>query len=196
MEDRTISPEESLKVIERMIAESRHKFYNNGFALLFWGVLIILACVGQYIMIETGYARQSNYIWPVAVGLGIIISFIYFGLSAGKRKMHSRLDANNGILWIGFCITYIVLLYLCVNLKVNPLGFIWCLLGFGLFASGGIYRFKPLYIGAAVFWISAIITIYLGDDIKELWVGAIAMLIGYIIPGYLLWKKAKKEANV
>ena len=196
MENKEISPEESLRVIQQMIAESRNKFYNNGFALLFWGILIIAACLGQFILIETGHARHSNYIWPIAIGIGVIVTFVYFRFYARERRFHSRQDANNGILWIGFCITYVVLIYLCINLNINPLGFIWCLLGFGLFASGGIYRFKPFYLGAVVFWICAILTLYIGDNVNELWVGAIAMFIGYIVPGYLLWNKAKREAHV
>jgi hypothetical protein len=144
-----------------------------------------------------GYGHQSNYVWSVVVIMGIIVTFLYFRFqrTAGQRAF-SRLDANNGMIWIAFGITYMVVIFMCVKMNIYPVGFIWCLLGFGMFASGGVYRFKPLYFGAVVFWIGAIISAYLGNDTSELLIGALTMFIGYIIPGYLLWKKAKNEANV
>lgn len=196
MEDRNISPEESLRVIERMLVESRNKFYNNGFAFLFWGVLIMLACLAQYIIIKMGFPAQSDYVWLVAIVLGLVVTFFYFVVWMPKRRLVSRSDSNNGMIWIGFGITYFVLIFLCIKYNVNPAAFIWCLLGFGMFASGGIYRFKPLFFGAVVFWLSAIIAVQFNVGINGLWIGALAMLFGYILPGYLLWKKAKMEANV
>ena len=196
MENKDISPEESIRVIQQMIAESRNRFYNNGFALLFWGVLVILACLGQYVLIQTGHQKHSDYIWPVTLGIGIIGTFLYFRFFSAERRLHSRQDANNGILWLGFLITYIVLTFLCLSLNINQIGFTWCLLGFGMFASGGIYRFRPFYVGAAIFWISAVLTLYTGNDKNDLWLGALTMFLGYVIPGYLLWRKAKSEAHV
>jgi hypothetical protein len=196
MEEKNISAEESLQLIEQMLGEARNKFYNNGFALLFWGILISLSCLGQFIMIKMGYPEQSNYIWPVAIGIGMVITFLYYGVYAKRSKQFSRSDSSNGILWIGFAITFMVLAFLCIYLKVNPAGFIWCLTGFAMFASGGIYKFKPLFAGAFVFWITAIVCVLLKDDLNTLWIAALSMLLGYIVPGFLLWKKAKKEAHV
>lgn len=196
MDDKNISPEESLQIIEKMLADARNRFYNNGFSFLFWGVLIILACITQYVMIKAGYAEQSNYMWLYVVAFGIVVTFLYFRYYAPKRKSSSRLDAYNGMIWMGFGITYIVVVFLCIALKIYPVGFIWALSGFGMFASGGIYKYRPFYFGAIVFWASAIITVYLGNSTNELWACALTMFVGYVIPGYLLWRKAKKEANV
>lgn len=196
MEEKNISPEQSLRIIEQMLADTRNRFYNNGFTFLFWGVLIMLACLAQYIMIKAGYETQSNYMWLYVVAFGIIVTIIEVIYIKKRRKGKSRLDAYNGMIWLGFGITYIIAVFLCIKMKIYPVGFIWALTGFGMFASGGIYKFRPFYFGAVVFWISAVITVFLGNNTIELLACAFTMFIGYLIPGYLLWRKAKKEANV
>lgn len=196
MEEKNISPEQSLQIIEQMLADTRNRFYNNGFTFLFWGVLIMLACLAQYIMIRMGYPEQSNYMWLYVVAFGIIVTIIEVIYIKKRRKGKSRLDAYNGMIWLGFGITYIIVVFLCIMMKIYPVGFIWALTGFGMFASGGIYKFRPFYFGAVVFWVSAVVTVFLGNDTTELLACALTMFIGYLVPGYLLWRKAKKEANV
>ena len=146
MEEKNISPEESLRIIEKMLADARNRFYNNGVTFLFWGVLIILACIAQYIMIKMGYSEESNYVWLYAILLGIVLTVFEVRYKI-KRRGKSRLDAYNGMIWLGFGITYVVVIFMCIKLHVYLVGYIWSLLGFGMFASGGIYRFKPLYFG-------------------------------------------------
>ena len=78
MEERAISPAESLQIIERMLRETRNRFYNNEFAFLFCGVLIIAACLMGYIADRAGYNGLDGYIWSIAIGLGIIVTAVYY----------------------------------------------------------------------------------------------------------------------
>lgn len=196
MEEKNISPEESLQIIEKMLADARNRFYNNGFAFLFWGVLIILACLADYFIYKTGHSDYAGYVWLIAIVLGFVITVIYFAAIAPKRRKFSKLDSMNGRLWSGFGLSYLVLMFICVRMNVAAPPFIYCLLGFGMFASGGIYKFWSMYAGAVVFWLGAIACTLLNNDMNTLLVSIGVMLLGYLVPGYLLWRKAKKEANV
>lgn len=196
MEEKNISPEQSLQIIEKMLADARNRFYNNGFAFLFWGVLIILSCLADYILYKTGYGDIANYVWLVAIAFGLIVTAVYFAVIAPRRRSFSKLDSINGRLWIGFGISYIVLMFLCIHLKVSAPPFIYCLLGLAMFASGAIYKFWSMYAGAVVFWGGAVICTFFTQDINMLLISVAVMFLGYLVPGYLLWRKAKKEANV
>jgi hypothetical protein len=57
-----------------------------------------------------------------------------------------------------------------------------------LFISGFIIKFRPLIIGAITFWIFALVAHFGGHEIASLAV-PVAMLTGYLIPGYLLRRK-------
>lgn len=198
MEDKQLDAEQSLRIIEKMIADSRNKFYNNGFAFIFWGFLVILSFLAVYLLIQWGYNDAAQWVWPVMTVFGVIITFAYYRVfSACKDKRQGTTsDVNNGRIWLGFLFSIIVLIYLCIYLQINPGSFIWCLMGFGMFACGAIYRYKPIYLGAIVFWIGAVISVRLQTNGAVVITGILTMLLGYIVPGVLLWLKVKKESNV
>ena len=97
---------------------------------------------------------------------------------------------------IAYGISYMVLMYLCGHYGLFAPPFIYCLLGMGMFATGGIYKFWSLYAGALVFRLGAVICTRLGQDTSQYLASITIMFLGYLVPGYLLWKKAKKEADV
>ena len=62
------------------------------------------------------------------------------------------------------------------------------------FISGFIIRFKPLIVGGVTFWVLALAAHFGGPDISSLAV-PVAMLTGYLIPGYLL-KRSNNHGNI
>lgn len=196
MEEKVITPQESLQILDRMLSDTRNRFYNNGFAFLFWGILVILTCLVSYVLHRSGVNGMDGYIWVTATVLGIIVTIIYYANISTKKHSRTKLDGISGQLWIGYGISYLVLMYLCAHYSIFAPPFIYCLLGMGMFVNGGIYKFWALYAGAIVFWLGAIISTLLKDDINQLLISMAIMFIGYLIPGYLLWKKAKEAQHV
>ena len=115
MEDKTISPAESLQIIERMLADTRNRFYNNGFAFLFWGLLIILICLTSYSAHALGHDGRDGLIWAIGIGLGLVVRAVYFWKIAPKTRKFTRLVSINGKVWIGYAISYFVLIFLCAH---------------------------------------------------------------------------------
>lgn len=196
MEEKAISPAESLQIIEKMLADTRNRFYNNGFAFLFWGILVITTCILAYIMDRMNIHGMDGYIWSISVAFGILVTAIYFARIAPRKRGFTRLDSINGKVWIAYGISYMVLMYLCSHFHQFAPPFIYCLLGMGMFATGGIYKFWSLYAGAFIFWLGAIACTLVELDINQYLISIAVMFLGYLIPGYILWKKAKKEAHV
>ena len=76
-----------------------------------------------------------------------------------------------------------------------PIPFILTITGLGTFVSGTILKFKPLTWGGLLFWIAAIGASFVAP-INQLLINGIAIFIGYIIPGILLWRNYKAETHV
>jgi predicted PurR-regulated permease PerM len=58
----------------------------------------------------------------------------------------------------------------------------------GTFTSGRILQFPPLIAGGILCWILAAVSVWFEFDYQSLF-AAFAILISYIIPGYLLRRK-------
>ena len=49
MQTENLSAEKSLELITEVIAQARKKFEENGFIFMFWGALIAIAAIGQFL---------------------------------------------------------------------------------------------------------------------------------------------------
>jgi hypothetical protein len=68
--------------------------------------------------------------------------------------------------------------------------------GFAVFVSGNILKFQPLKWGALIFWLGSLCYPMIEQDAFQALFYALIVSIGYLIPGYMLSKKYKKEAYV
>ena len=64
-----------------------------------------------------------------------------------------------------------------------------------LFIMGGILQFKPLMFGGITNWILSIVAFFNPIEMQLL-ILALAVLLGYIIPGYLLSRRQKNTSIV
>ncbi len=70
--------------------------------------------------------------------------------------------------------------------------YILLLAGIPTFISGIIIRFRPLIAGGICFWIIALLVHFGGPVIGPLGM-PVAVLIGYLIPGYMLKNKVDHD---
>jgi len=177
-----MTPAESISIITQMINESKETYKHHSFYFLLWGWLMIAAALTEYYLLSNDY--EAHFLpWAVFSILGGILS----GLKGRRDKMKHSTFADKVIsfTWLGFVITMMITLVAIVPENPNP--FVLLLAGFATFISGGITQFKGFIIGGVVFWIAAIVSFQL-DLQSSLLVYALAMFLGYIVPGYLLKK--------
>ena len=62
----------------------------------------------------------------------------------------------------------------------------------GTFVTGKIIDFKPLVIGGSICFLLSIVIAFIKDE-NQLLIIATAILISYIIPGFLLKKEYKNQ---
>jgi len=177
-----MSTERSLEIITLMIKESKETYKHHNFYFLLWGWLMISSSLAEYYLLSIDY--EFHFLpWAVFSILGGIVS----GIKGSRDKMKHSTFADKIIsyTWLGFVITMMITLIAVVPSNPNP--FVLLLAGLATFITGGITQFKGFIIGGIVFWIAAIVSFQL-DLQSSLLVYALAMFLGYIVPGYLLKK--------
>lgn len=184
-EEQFLTPEQSLDIIGKMIAQAQGKVQRSSFHFLLWGWAITLANFGMYyILTFTLYPRYAPLVWLVTIPAWII-SFIQGRKQGRESTPHTHLDRINMWLWIctGIIAIPIVLFGSKINYQINPI--ILTFIALPTFLTGIMLRFKPLLFGGVSFFISGILCFVVGSQDQYL-VGGVAMIIGYLIPGYML----------
>ncbi len=50
-----LHPKDSLAIIEAVINQRKQKYEENGIFLIFWGILVTLAGIGQFLMLKMNF---------------------------------------------------------------------------------------------------------------------------------------------
>lgn len=187
-ESEHLSAQQSLEIITAMIKQAKGTAQKNGVHFLLWGWVIMVANIGMYVLTKLNYP-YPYIVWLVTVPAWIIS--LYRGFKQGRsERVTTHLDTISLWLWVcfGICIFTLVAFGYKVNYQLNPL--IVIISAIPTFVSGIVLRFKPLMMGGAAFWIFGIIGFLVPKEMQPL-IGALAILCGYLVPGYLL--KYKNE---
>jgi hypothetical protein len=185
-----LTEQESMKIIQEMIATSKNKIKDNSFFYLLWGWLVLIASLSNYFLLRINY-EYAYLPWPILMFGGGIASAIA-GFRLGKQaRVISHFDKMMMYLWWGFFFTLMIIIVMSSVHKIpwtstDPL--IISLYGLGTFVSGGVLRFKPLIIGGIACWIISIIAFFVAPE-NVLLLTALSIIISYLIPGYILKSK-------
>ena len=96
-----------------------------------------------------------------------------------------------GYVLIAFLVSLFMVLFFQGMLKLNCYPMVMMVYGIWLFISGGAIKFKPLIAGGIVNWILCIVAFFVSFEIQLLLL-ALAVLLGYIIPGHMLKSRYQK----
>ena len=185
-----LNPKESLELIAETIAKTKENFKYQSFYYLIWGWLVAGASLFQYILIKFTDFEMNYLPWPILMSIGAIITIIY-SIRLG-RVMQTETYLGNFIknLWIVLGVSFIFMLFISIKLEFWPAPGVLLLAGIGTMVSGLTMKFKPLIFGGIIFAIFSIVTVYFTGP-EQLVLNSIAIILGYLIPGYLL-KNSKK----
>jgi len=195
MEEKEISPAESLDIIKSMIDTAKNKLADDGFLIVFWGWLVFFAALINY----TGVLLQTDaayFVWPILMPLGGIISVIYSRRRAKKGIVRTYIDSYLGYSWTAFIIAMSVTL-VCMPVHGMPTTYFFLMILYGMatLISGGILNFRPLIIGSLFSFVCAVASVFLGTSEQFLCLAG-SVLFSYIIPGHLLRSQYKSQVNV
>lgn len=193
MEDANLKNEESMRIIHEMIGNARSRLVDNGFGWLLWGSLIFLASLSTYFLIEAD-SKDIFLGWNIFGVLAVLI-FLYNWLRPKKKKVTSYVDEVLQWVDIGFAASlFVIIVSINVSVSANDgFGYLLMLYAFLMLIQGGAMHFKPLIFGAVVNWVGAVGIFWCQIFKYDMLISAAAVLIGYIIPGIILYNQSKKN---
>jgi hypothetical protein len=183
-----LSAQQSLDIITSMIDQAKGNVQRNSFYFLLWGWVVVLANLGMFTLSILHY-KHPYIVWVITIPAWLYTLYHSFKSSTDKTTT-SHFDRISAALWICYaiCIFTLVVFGYKINYQLGPVILIISVLP--TFISGMILRFRPLMIGGILFWVFGIIGFLLPAYMQSL-AGAVAILCGYLIPGYML--KNKRE---
>lgn len=178
-----MSGEESLEIITRMINVAKGNLKGSSFHFLLWGWVSVLGNLGHFYLMQYTEYPHPYAIWLITIPAWAV-SMIYGYRQSRKATVHTYADRSILWVWTAFAFSAIVLIFSGqLGSLIPPL--ILVLAGMSTFITGLLLRYKPLIYGGSTFWIFAAIAFQVSPAYALL-VSAIAITVGYLIPGYIL----------
>ena len=202
MEDKKITEQESLAIIQQMIQTAKREQKDDGKGWILWGWLLFGASVLTYINLKTQWF--SNYFFWNLFGIASLLLLIFSVIREMFFKKVNKVKTYTAELFqklnIGFFI-FLMLIIVAINRGVPPvLGFslLLGLYGFWILIYGAGLNFKPSILGAYITWICAFAGLFVYSFEWTMILHATAVLFGYIIPGHLAnneFNKIQRQEN-
>ncbi len=193
MQSENFSPKDSLLLIDSMISQAKNRFTENGFLYLLWGWVIFACSIFHFVAVKLTLFKHPEWVWTLTWA-AVIFQVIYLVRAKKKEKVKTYSDGIIDAIWICFAMSMLVLTIVMgrFNLWVYINSLVLIFYGIPTFLSGFVMRFTPLKIGGVVCWVLAILSTF-SLPVYYLLLLASAVLIAWIIPGYLLRKKFKNQ---
>ncbi len=190
---KTLSPEDSFKLIEKFISNYRKNYRSDSYYFLLWGWVIALASLSHFVILRVLLTMErydlitqlSAINWGLFLILGYLLLFTHIRRMSQKEIIRSHLDKFITTLWR--TTGWVLLLVVLISLKLGeyPTPFVLSIVGLATFINGRIIQFNPLKWGGIIFFVFAIISAFVINE-YQLLVNTVAIILGYIIPGYML----------
>jgi hypothetical protein len=196
MEEKEISEQESLQIIQQMIGEAKKEQKDNGGGWILWGWLLFAASISSYFNIEQKWF--SEYFFWNAFGIVTVVIMSYGAIKKLFFDKTNKIKTYTGEVFsklnIGFFISLIFII-VAINKGVSPVkGFALLinLYGFWILIYGSVTNFLPSIIGAFVTWAIGFSCLFAFDFREVMLLHAAAVLCGYIIPGHIAFYQFNK----
>ncbi len=189
-----MTEKESLLLITSMINKARNRFNETGAMYLVYGWVILACCLIQFAALYFYNYENAPYIWFLTWG-AVIYQVIFIRKKRGCDKTSTYTGEIIRFVWMVFIICICLLIFLQVRLHsmltINPS--ILVIYGMPTFLSGVILKSNSLKIGAVCCWILSVASVFVLYEFQLLLI-ALAVIVAWIIPGYVLREKFKNES--
>lgn len=197
MEDKLISGQESLDIINQMIGEAKRSYITTGLASIVWGTLIVICSLTTWVQIHFQF-RIGFDIWLLLL-VALVIQMIVSFKQGNQKAFRTRLEGTINAVWttFGVCIMLISIYQNVVPKVPNTIFLYLVLYGMPTFITGMAVKFKPMIFGGLVCWALSIVSLFTSFEVNVLLM-AISGLAAWFIPGVILWNayKGQKKTNV
>ena len=184
-EERTLLPQESLALIADAIRKTKDNFRENSRYFLLWGWLIATASVAFYVLRQYTGTRFFFLPFPILVIAGIVTSLIWYRQMKTEASTETYFSYFFNRMWLVLGLSFMLVVFVSLSRGWTPFLYTLVVAGIGTLVSGLLMKFRPLIFGGVIFFAAAVAGVYLPNSGLPL-LNGIAMVGGYLIPGYLL----------
>jgi hypothetical protein len=121
------------------------------------------------------------------LGLGLLLNILILARYRRREPVTTYVQELLHKLGIGFFVSLFILIGASYLSRMSfAFGYFYVLYAFWMFIHGSAIRFRPFIIGAVVNWLAAIAIFIVQDFYYAMLISAVAVLVGYLIPGHML----------
>jgi hypothetical protein len=183
-QEQTLNPNESLALITETISKTKEDIRQHSFNFLLWGWLLIAAVAARYLIQNFTDSQHFFVPFPITGALGITLTALFYWRKQLKGTQ-TYLSYFILRLWMVLTLGFVAVVIASVSQTIQPAPYIMIISGMGTLITGIVIRFRSLQIGGVIFLACAIFSSFLPNDYKDL-VHGLAIIPGFLIPGYLL----------
>ncbi|MBL0741445.1 hypothetical protein [Chryseolinea lacunae] len=187
-QEQTLTPQDSLALIRDVINKTTDNINHHSFVFMLWGWLIAGASLLRYAVEVVSGADHFFYPLPAAGVIGVVTTLFYYKRMQ-RTVPETYLNYFIKKLWLVLGIGFVCVVLVSVFQNIPPFTYTLIVAGIGTLATGLVMRFRPVQVGGAIFLLASVVCALVPDVDKAL-VHGIAIVAGYLVPGYLL-KHAK-----
>jgi len=194
MEDnQSFSAEQSLQVIQSMIERAKQDVAKNSFYFLLWGWLVFIAAILNFVLMKFTDVKQPYLVWNL-MWIGVVMSIIKGVKQSKEERVKTYIGETMRYFGISTAIIYCGLPFIFGSYNLWHYSFPFYILIYtaACFFMGSIMQFPVLkWLGLLCLPIM-IISVFISFEWQLLML-ALAILIAYIIPGYVLSAREKTQ---
>ncbi|MHB8336109.1 MAG: hypothetical protein ACYDEE_01680 [Ignavibacteriaceae bacterium] len=190
---------DDIKFIKKIIDDSKRTTIDNGMGYVFWGIIVTIGLLSNYIMVLLNIKISFIWVWVILIGFGWAYSIIsYF---SRKSKPRIRTYAGNLLrsIWLSCGIAMTLVGFIGVFSGaidgdfVSPI--ISVILGVGFMLSGFVYDLKWVRNLSIGWWIGATV-MFVYPGLHSILIMGFMMLAFQVTPGLIIYNKFKKEITI
>lgn len=192
----TIDAKQELAFIKKIMADTRKSVICNGKAFILWGILVTVGLLGTYFSIISNSQTTMNWLWPLIIGLGWVITIVMESRDAKKSTTKTFAAKILAYVWIGSGIAMTIIGFVGSisgafnGLYINPL--ISNILAVGFLITGVLYGKTWVSLISLGWWAGAIV-MFLWTGLYTFLLMSAMMILFLVIPGVFMFKQYKKE---
>ena len=200
MEEKHLTTQESIDLIAKMIENTRRNFNDKGGAMfLIWGyaTIAVTVAVSAAFWFTRDYATM--WLWWALPVTGSIFMWLHY--RKYKKPVQTHLDKAVNYVWIVFamgCVACAAFSFVSSAIAgkplINTLFTIGLMIGMATALTGLMIKFKPVAIGGFA-GMALSFTIPFFPNMWQFALFAAIFLVAQIVPGHLLNRACRKEAQ-
>ena len=193
-QEKQLSNQESLQLINRMIHEAKGYFYESGIGALVYGFSIIACSILAWLR-DAQIITFPFHPFYMLIPVFFVQSFIQVK-EEKKKQAKTFTDEAIDYVWVGYFLavfTSFTAAFAGYNYAI--ISFVLILTGLAAFLTGALSKFRYHIVAAIITWLLAAFSFFVQNANIYLLLAGAALLV-WVIPGFILNSMFRKQQNM